>query len=69
MWVFHSVRTAGNGDIQHSTVALTSPDAPSAMELIQLNITERKHGIAWRIRKQIEWLPKMVSHVLTSSNA
>jgi len=38
------------------------------MELILLNTTERKHGVAWRIKKQIEWPPKKASYALTSSN-
>ena len=43
--VFHNARTVGNGDIWHLVVVLISPGALSAMELIQLNITERKHGV------------------------
>ena len=31
-----------------------TPDMLSAMELMSLNITERKHDVVWRIRKQIK---------------
>jgi len=67
--VFHSTRTVGSGDIQHLVVILISPDVPSAMEPILPNTTERKHSVAWRIRKLIIQQPKMVSHVFISSNA
>ena len=46
-----------------------TPDMLSAMELMSLNITERKYDVVWRIRKQIEWLPKKESLVLMSSSA
>jgi len=46
-----------------------SPDVPNAIELTQLNTTERKRGVAWTIKKQTEQPPKTVSHALTSSNA
>ena len=40
----------------------------SVMELMSPNIIERKCGVIWRIRKQIEWPPKKVSLVLISLN-
>jgi len=64
----HSARTIGSGDIQHLVSVLISPGAPSAIELILLNTTERKCGIAWTIRKQIKQLLRKASHVLTSLN-
>jgi len=67
--VFCSVRTVGSGDIQHLAVTLISPGMPSAMELTLSNTTERKHGIAWKTRKQIIQPPRKVSHVHMSSNA
>ena len=36
------------------------------MELTTQNTTERKHGVAWTTRKQIEWPPKKASHALMS---
>jgi len=48
---------------------LTAPGAPSTMKLMLLNTIERKHVVAWRTRKQNVQLPRMVSHVLMSSNA
>ena len=39
------------------------------MELTKQNTTERKRDIAWTTRKQIEQLPKKVSHALMSSSA
>jgi len=39
------------------------------MELMLLNITERKCGVVWKTRKQIEQLPKKESLVLISLNA
>jgi len=39
------------------------------MELMIPNTIERKHGVAWKIRKQIAQPPLLVSHVLMSSNA
>jgi len=38
------------------------------MELMSPNIIERKRGVVWRTRKQIEWPPKKMSLVLMSSN-
>jgi len=38
------------------------------MELMSPNIIERKHGVVWKIRKQIEQPPKKASLVLTSLN-
>jgi len=67
--VSRSVRTVGSGDIQHLAVDLISPDVPSAIELTLPNTTERKHGVAWKTRKQIVQLPRKVSHVHMSSNA
>ena len=67
--VFHSARTIGSGDIWHLVVILISPSIPSATEPILPNTTERKLGVAWRIRKLIIQWSKMVSYVLTSSNA
>jgi len=67
--VSRSTRTVGSGNIQHLVAVLISLGAPSAIELILLNTTERKHGVAWTTRKQIEQLPRKVSHVLMSSNA
>jgi len=46
-----------------------SPGVPSVMELTIPNTTERKHGVAWKIRKQIVQPLLLVSHVLMSSNA
>jgi len=67
--VSYSVRTVGSGDIQHLAVDLISPGALSAMELTLLDTTERKHGVAWKTRKQIIRPPRKASHVHTSSNA
>jgi len=39
------------------------------MELILPNTTERKHGVAWKTRKQIVWPSRKMSHVYMSSNA
>ena len=65
---FLSVRTVRSGDIRHLVVALTSPGMPSAMKLMILNTTERKHGTVWKTRNWIVQLPMLVSHVLMSSN-
>ena len=46
-----------------------SPSMPSIMELMILNIIERKRGVAWKIRKQIAQPPSLVSYVLMSLNA
>jgi len=46
-----------------------SPDVLSVMELMLLNITGRKCGVAWKIRKQIAQLLWKGSHVPMSSNA
>jgi len=67
--VSHSVRTVRSGNIQHLAVALISPGAPSAMEPTLPNTTERKHGVAWKTRKQIVQPPRKASYVHTSSNA
>jgi len=67
--VSRSIRTVGSGDIQHLAVTLISPGVPSVMELTLPNTTERKHGVAWKTRKQIVWPPRKASHVHTSSNA
>jgi len=66
--VFCSARTVGSGDIQHLVAILISPGVPSAMELILLNTTERKHSVVWTTRKQIKQPPRKTSHVLISSN-
>jgi len=39
------------------------------MELMIPNTTERKCGVAWKTRKQIERLPIVGSHILISSSA
>ena len=67
--VFLSARTVGSGVIQHSVVTLISPGVLNAMKLILPNTTERKHGIAWRTKKQIEQPLKKASYALISSNA
>jgi len=43
--------------------------ALSTIELTLLNITEKKHGVTWKTRKRIKWLPKKESLVLMSSIA
>ena len=64
-----SILNAGGVIWIHGNVAFTSLDALSVMEFMLPNITERKHSIVWRTRKQIEWPPKKASLVLTFSNA
>jgi len=66
--VFLSARTVRSGGIQHLVVILIPPDAQNAMELMIQNITEKKHGIAWITRKQIEQPPKKVSYALMFSS-
>ena len=38
------------------------------MELILPNITEKRCGVALKIKNSTVWLPKSVSHILTSSS-
>ena len=66
---FHSARTAGNGDTWLSAVTLMLPDVQSAMELTQLNTTERRHGVAPKTKNSSVWLPKSESLVSMSSSA
>jgi len=65
----HSVRTVGSGDIRHSVVVLISPGVQNAMELTSPNTIERKHGVAWKTKKQTVQPPRKASCVHTSSNA
>ena len=67
-WKFLSVKTVGSGVTQHLVVTLMSPGAPNAMKLILPNITEKRHGVAPKIKNSTMQLPKSVSHVLTSSS-
>ena len=68
-WEFLSVKTVGSGVTQHLVVTLMSSDALNVMELILSNITEKRCGVALKIKNSTMWLPKSVSYVLTSSSA
>jgi len=45
-----------------------SPGAPNAIELILPNITEKRCGVAPKIKNSTMQLPKLVSYILTSSS-
>ena len=65
---FLSIKAVKSGITQYLVVALISPGAPNVMELILLNITEKWHGVALKIKNSTIQLPKLVSHVLISSS-